>query len=162
MLILCSSWYLLTTSLKLHALVTSLDDCIHLQNHIIIVVKRCVTYKLTVNAFKWRVIIFSLKFNKFTYNYKYNNTLLDRTLSMKYLVATVARLTFNDSINAISHSTLRMLDNIALQHYNYMCFICTFETRYAPFIWSPIYKQPYLNKFKDDNVNLFNGAGARF
>lgn len=152
---LCSSLecnnLMFADDLKLYSSITTLDDCIILQNQIDILHHWCLKNRLELNISKCKILTFSRKVTTLQYSYNIDNVILERCDTIKDLgVHFDHQLTFNYHINSIVNSAYsaygfiyrncKNFNNISVLTRLFYSLVRS-KLEYGSIIWSPIYNQ---------------------
>lgn len=136
--------------LKIFTSISSVTDCLHLQDQLNNIVAWCKTNFLQLNVSKCRVMTFTRNHNCLQFEYCIEDYVLDRCLEFKDLGVTFdTKLSFSSHICQITKSASRTLGYF-LRNWNcfsnleslkvlYFSFIRS-KLEYAVLIWSPIYQ----------------------
>uniref|UniRef100_A0A6P7HH55 Uncharacterized protein LOC114348689 n=1 Tax=Diabrotica virgifera virgifera TaxID=50390 RepID=A0A6P7HH55_DIAVI len=137
--------------LKLYDSVSNINDCIMLQQQIDLLQRWCLSNRLYLNIAKCKVLTFSRKTNTIFFSYVIDNTILERTETIRDLgVHFDIHLTFNVHINLIVSQAYRTYGFIFRNCGNFTdvtALSCLFfslvrtKLEYGSLIWNPIYAQ---------------------
>lgn len=154
---------LFADDLKIFASVTSIDDCIKLQNDLDNLNKWCIANKLFLNLNKCKILTFTRSHNLILHDYSISNSVLVRVDEMCDLGVTYdTKLNFNRHVHNIVKSSCKMLGFIIRNTRNFInlqpifCLYFAFvrsKLEYCSIIWNPLY-------FK--NINLIESVQKKF
>jgi hypothetical protein len=143
------NFLLFADDLKIFHGIHSLADCQSLQKDLDLINVWCAENDLQLNIAKCSIITFSRKKQRITYDYNIQNTILLRTSQHKDLGVTFdEKLNFNEHINLITNSSMKMLgfiirSTLCLRSSEvlvrlYIAYIRS-KLEYCVLIWSPFY-----------------------
>lgn len=150
-----SECLLFADDFKLYKTLSSIDDCIKLQEDIAAVHEWSLRNRLKFNLNKCQVVTFSRKAVNIEYQYRMNDLVLSRKNQMKDLgVIFDEKLAFNNHINSLESRCYKLLGficRITKEFYNAKAIKYIFDTlvrskmEYASIIWSPYYTYQKLS-----------------
>lgn len=126
------------------------SDCVNLQEDLNRLTSYYANNRITVNTNKCQIITFTRKASPIIFNYKINNSLLQRIDVVKDLgILLDTKLTFNDHIDYITNKAYKNLgfvkrscenfDNILCIKLLYFSYVRS-TLEYGSCVWSPIYQ----------------------
>lgn len=140
---------LFADDLKIYLRITSIEDCIILQNELDRVVAWCTNNSLKLNVSKCKYLTFTRKLQFVRFNYNVNGNIIERCTEFKDLgVIFDSQLSFSQHINYATQSASKLLGFFSR---NWSCFsrieiiktlfysFIRSKLEYAALIWFPIY-----------------------
>lgn len=140
---------LFADDLKIYLNISSLQDCVKLQNDVNTIQNWCTSNKLNLNISKCKVVTFTKKHSGIQFLYDIDGNILERTNSIKDLgIKFNSKLNFSEHMNDISVKAMRMLGfivrncrtftNIQAFKILYFSYIRS-KLEYGSLIWYPFY-----------------------